>query len=273
MRSKRAQVLLLLVAHLTSACVITAPPGSRDLGPPPSEATRARMQKLGVRLQTTRAIGLFEAPTAGKLRGMYKGFGLGLEAWAESGQSIQSGGTLYLLVLPVFMLGGGITGLIRAPSRAAVARAEENLIAALGSHDLQTEFLPHFLTALREQTVEFVVLEPEGERPAELDGVLQIGIESVSLYGQGLDPHIPLRVRCRARLFGAPGESLHDLALDFAWNKDDFTGWGSDEGGRLHTEVALSYAFLATAVVDELFLVYLPPLPLPPETGEAEVQE
>jgi hypothetical protein len=252
--------ILLLVLHLASSCIISPPSGSHDLPPPPSEEARARLGTLGVRVMTTEAVGLFDAPTAGKLRGMFKGFGLGAAAWAESGSNVQITGIVYILVLPVFVVIGGFTGLVRAPSESAVEVTLVNLNAALESHDLQQEFAPYFVRALRERTdVDFVVLAPGEERPPEIDVLLQVFIESVGLNGQGIDPAIPLRVRCRARLFGAPSESLRDTSIDFAWNTRSFTDWGEDEAVAVHDELAISLPFLAREVVDELFLVYLSP--------------
>jgi len=259
-------VLALLVLHLASACVIRAPVGTRDLGPPPAEALRDQLGTVGLRMNTTAPSGFFDAPTAGKIRGLKKGFGMGAEAWADSGQSLSGGGLFYLLTLPVFMVVGAVTGLVRAPSQAAVTAAEESLVAALARHDVPAEFEPWFVRAMQERVdAPFVLLAPGEERPAEVDVILQIGIESVSLSARGLDPTMPLRVRCRARLLDPEVGTLFEAALDFAWTRHDFLGWGANDGAALHDELALSYSFLAEGIVEELFLVHVP---LPPKETE-----
>lgn len=237
---------------------------------PPSEQVRAQLGTIGIVSPSLAPEPALQGPTSGKVAGAAKGAGLGagymilggLEAGAHAGQ----GGAVVLLMAiglaPVAALVGGIYGAVAAEPAAKVKEAETALQGAFADQKVQE--------ALRDQVLE-MARDRAGRRlvPAgtDVDSILEVGVSSLGLVGPpAVNPGLSLVVHACPRLIRVaddvelyPSGPHGPRALAYASAPEKFVEWGA-EGARLfREEMERAWQALAEKVVEDVFLVHLPP--------------
>ncbi|MGH7345744.1 MAG: hypothetical protein ACREK4_12590, partial [Candidatus Rokuibacteriota bacterium] len=223
-----AVVMLATVCGGPLGCAVKAQPAA--LPQAPSDEVRAQLN-IGVAARRYLPIVQLQAPTSGRGWGALKGAGYGLVAGATPGLAIASAaggcggggpaavvcGSILLLGLGVGAaggtlgaLGGTLYGAVTAEPASRISAAETELRSALDDLGVQETLRNHVLRVAPGSTsLKFVALEdhaPTGSGDYlalamnDVDTVLEVGLSSIRLAGDGIDPPVRLVMRASARL-------------------------------------------------------------------------
>jgi hypothetical protein len=247
---------------------------------PPSEQVRAQVGTVGVASLGVIPGSALEGPTSGKWSGAAKGAGLGARnmllgglvmaagvSFASGGAGALVGGAILALAIgltPVAALVGGIYGAVAAEPADKVKAAEAALKSAFTDLKVQEAIRDRILRVARDRTDYGLV--PLGEN-VDVDTILEISLPSLGLVGPAaVDPELFLIVRACPRLVRAadgaelypPGpEGLREVAYTSVPRK--FFEWAAEDARLFREEMERSYQGLAEKIVEDIFLLSLPP--------------
>lgn len=207
-----------------------------------------------------------EGAAGGFAGGAASGAGLSLVAVAEAGAA---GAAVFVLLLPVFVVGGiivgTVTGVATGYSADMLADAEASARVMLNSAYLQIELLEHAREyALENTNLEFIrmpgadpkTLEDEPDYKVlsaeSIDAVLEVELLRFKLEDF-------LEVEARARLISTQtGEVLGDANYKFLSERHRLKEWIADDAALLTEAIIRGLQSLAEDIVDENFLLFYP---------------
>lgn len=267
-------VLILLIAQWGCA---------HSLPIPPSEQARATLGTIGV------VSGRF-APEAGLRtsaggwaggagRGAAIGAGRTVGTAAEIGVHGRDLGGVLIIALgialaPVGALVGSVVGGATAEPAATVEEAEAVLKNALAELKVQETMRDRVLQLARDQTRHrFILLSEQGPTAldekvsyqslasAGVDTALEVNVVSLGLEGPwSINPPVALFMTLRTRLVRVgDGIPIYEATFEYKGRARTFTEWAANNAQPFRDGLEDAYQSLAEKVVEELFLLYLPP--------------
>jgi hypothetical protein len=183
---------------------------------------------------------------------------------------------------PIAAVVGSVYGAIAAESAEKVKQAEAALKNAFVDLKVWEAMGDRVFEVAQDRTSHHLVLvaEPPPDTPGEktdegsraragVDTVLEVSISSVALVAPpAVNPPLALILQACARLVRtADGAELYPSggddppALAYASASRRFVEWGAEDARLFREELGRASQSLAEKIVDEVFLVYLPPGP------------
>jgi hypothetical protein len=210
-------------------------------------------------------------------RGAVTGFGEGVEIGSGVG-----GAAVHPLLAIAFVIACGTVGAVVGGIESAatadvtyVEEAEAALKKAIDALKIQEGMRERFLQVAQEQTdYHFVHIDEQGATSPEeeisysslaseknIDTILEISVLCFNLTGkEDVNPPLALFMTVRTRLIrSADNTMLYDSTLEFMSGTRRFTKWTANDAQQFIEELDRAYQSLAEKIVDELFLLYLPP--------------
>ena len=282
---RRRSITTLTAALLlaTAACTerTDRPRPLSALPPPPTEDVRAKIGVVGVAAADEATRRDFQKPPGkgkGAAIGAAQGFGGsiigGLYAGASSGDPFlfALGTALGIAFAPVAAVGGMVVGAVKGVPADEVAAAEVTFTRAIAELGVDRALQQRVYRLVREHTgrdavmlTELAMVEPDAiVAPVvggTIDSLLAIGVPSLTLVGDGnINPPLVLVARAQTSLRDAPGGTrLYHTRVEFIGAAHTFTEWAADDARLFRAEIDRALGRLAERIVDEVFLLYLPP--------------
>ena len=262
-----------MVGHLVlSACAETA--GTYTLPPPPSEGLRRELGTIGVAAVRFEPHYKLDTPAKGPLEGAGRGAGLGAVTPFVIGVQFPPYGSIAGAALaPGGAVIGGVAGADAARPAKEVEAAEAALTKALAEQNLPAGIRAAVLAVAGERTRRSFVPLPERQLAAGdtepdyrdlagtgVDTVLELSVRDVGLAGPWApNPKLYAVMTVQTRLVRvADGKEVYRHELAYVGALHRFTEWAANEEQLLRGELDVAYRVLAEAIVDEVFLLYLP---------------
>lgn len=265
----------------TSGCATLLP------APSPSETLRAELGTVGVVAARSAPETTLRIPSRGPAAGAARGAGrgalvtvrTGFQAAAGTAGSGEAGALVALLavaagiaLMPVGAVVGAIHGAAVAQPAAHVDAAEavvRRVLATPGIHERLRDGVAETARSriARPRVVVPVVLgEAAGYTSLAnegIDTVLEVSVSHLAVSGEWkVDPPLEVRLTVQARLVRvSDGAVLHTFAPTSWSRRRSFVEWAWHDAEPLRQEVDRGLGALAEAVVEELFLLYVPPAP------------
>ncbi|MFQ5958620.1 MAG: hypothetical protein ACE5LF_04550 [Alphaproteobacteria bacterium] len=250
------------------------------LPPPPREDIRARIGVVGVAVAAEATRRDFQKPPGkgkGAAIGAAQGFGgsilLGMSG--GGGGDPQVGALLAALGIafaPVAAVGGLVVGAVKGVPAEEVAAAEAALARAIDELGADRALQERVYRLVREHAArdavmltELATVEPDATVASpvggKIDSLLAIGVPSLALVGSGkINPPLVLVARAKVSLRDAAGGTrLYHTQVEFIGAAHTFTEWAADDARLFRAEIDRALGRLAEKIVDEVFLLYLPP--------------
>lgn len=289
-RSRRAVLVWMTLAAFASESGCA----SARLRPPPSlpEALRAQLGTVGVAGARFVPEAKLALPARGSAEGATRGAAGGAAATALAGLEAaasaapaggEAGGLAALLaiaaglaLMPVGAVVGAIAGAAKAEPAARVDEAEAALRSALAALKVQETVRDQVLATARDRAARPCVLVADRgpSAPGEavsyaslagegIDTVLEVSVPAVAFTGsRAVNPPLEFRMTVEARLVRvSDGAVLHAFAPTYWSRRRRFTEWAIDGAEPFRREFDRAASGLAESVVEELFLLYVPPEP------------
>lgn len=254
----------------------------------PSEEARKQLGAIGLVGARFPPETNFRTPAkgsiAGAARGAAEGFAVGAGSTAVSGVYAGAAappplgliilGALIALGGAIGMVVGGVEGALTAPPTATVQEAEAVLREALTALKVQEELQMHVLRAMQDDTSHPVVFLPtHGPAVSEeelgyqalaaegLETILEVSVSKLGLAGGfGGNPSLGVFMTARARLVRTRDAiTLHDATVEYRSRRRKFTEWAENDAQLFLAELKRSYRTLAEKIVEDIFLLYVPP--------------
>lgn len=251
--------------------------------PPPTEEIRARLGRVGI----ASAIGLtpvsIEPVTRGKGAGAAKGAGLGALAVLGGAATAGAGGAgigavvglaVGIALAPIGAVVGTIHGAVTAPSAEKVEEAEAALKAAVAALKIQDLMRRRVVQVARDRITAIVMSfgeDADQQARRSVDSVLEVAIPSVSQVVQPLsdiDPPVSVMVQARWRFIAVSNAAVvypvgaeGARATVYVSAPRRFVDWGAADARLFREEMARAFQALAETIIDDAFLVYVPPGP------------
>lgn len=268
--------LAFLIGQWGCALVPQPPP------PLPSEQMRAQFGTIGVVSARFIPEAEFRDPARGWAGGAGRGAALGAGRTVGTAFEIGVHGrelgvlimALGIALAPVGALVGSVVGGATAEPAAKVEEAEAALKNALAALKIQEGIRDRVLQVARDDARRRFVLLPElgPDSPGEevpypslasegIDTVLEVSVPSLGLAGEWtVNPPLTLVLAVRSRLIRvADGTVLDAHALAYRSEQRVLSEWGANNAQPFHDALDRAYQSLAEKIVEDLFLLYLPP--------------
>ncbi len=283
LRRRSIAILTAVLLLATAACAERAdrPKPLSALPPPPAEGVRAKIGVVGVAAADEATRRAFQKPPGkgkGAAIGAAQGFGGsilgGLYVGAYSGHpyGFALGVALGIAFAPVAAVGGLVVGAVKGVPAEEVAVAEAALSRAIDELGADRALQQRVYRLVGEHTGRKAVMLTEVvnvERDApfaplageNIDSLLAIGVPWLALVGDGnINPPLVLVARAKVSLRDAAGGTrLYHTRVEFIGAAHTFTEWAADDARLFRAETERALDRLAEKIVDEVFLLYLPP--------------
>ena len=258
----RSALIVLVAVPLLSGC---AGVSSFHLSPPPTERSRSQMRSVQLIDGPSDTRIVFSGPADGALEGAWRGARAGFLTTLAVGASVGSGGQYAALaglgvmaLAPVGALLGASIGAGKAEPAAKVKETETVIREVLLEWNVRERFRECVGSALRERAPHIVLAASESE-PAE--AILEITVEGAGLSGDTrlINPPLSVVLTERTRILrAANGPELYTHTLNWRGQLRPLDEWVAHNGALVKTDVERACRDVAEALVDEIFLLYLP---------------
>ena len=258
--------------------------GLRQIPQPPSEQLRTHFGTIGV--VSVKFLPEVEIlwPAKGWASGCEREGGMMAAVWAATPLQGGAGGDptallIWYALTPFAALGGCIHGAREAPPAAKVEMTQEELNKYVHAGiEIQEKMRDQFLQVAKEQThYAFVVLEDQGRATHDeelrygsladqgIDTVIEIGVLKFGLRGEPMEanPSLSLFMTLLTRVIRtADGQAVYDAILTYESEANQTVDvWATNGSQLFRQEFGPCYHTLAEKIVEEVFLLYLPPSP------------
>ena len=282
---RRRSIATLTAALLlaTAACAerTDRPKPLSALPPPPTEDVRAKIGVVGVAAADEATRRDFQKPPGkgkGAAIGAAQGFGGSILGGVYVGAltydplGLALGTALGIAFAPVAAVGGLVVGAVKGVPAEEVAAAEAALSRAIDELGADRALQQRVYRLAGEHTGREAVMLNEVvnlERDApvaplageKIDSLLAIGVPWLALVGDGkINPPLVLVARATVSLRDAAGGiRLYHTRVEFIGAAHTYTEWAADDARLFRAEIDRALGRLAERIVDEVFLLYLPP--------------
>jgi hypothetical protein len=267
-------LLASLVVLQTACATVTEPPR-------PDDGLRARMGATGVVAAGAPHETDLAGPIPGKplaaLAGMGGGLGLGvlggMGCFASMGRIPEF--CAVALWTPVMVVTGAVEGLDRGVGRDEAKAGLRALRGAMGEDSAHEALRDAVVQAARRRPVSVVALAGRGgpaeaPRPVDVDSVLEVGLEALSLrgsrvpdgketYGPSLSferwmhPRLALHVKARVMLRAADGGMRFARTYTYTTGPRSFLEWAQDDARAFREARAEALALLGEEIAQDFF--------------------
>jgi hypothetical protein len=247
--------LVLITIFAEISCV-------KKLPPPPSEKIRAQLGTIGV--VSAQFVPKVELLVAGPDSMAAQTAG---DAFAGAPDPVTA-----CLAIPVGACVGCMTWTVKGQPARDVEKAGEALRRVTAEPKIQEAMRDHFLQTAREQTDHSFVV-PKEQGPATphqeisfgplglngIDTVVEISVLSLGFKSERVEPpafYVTLHTRL---IHVMSGEEVYALTVTYESRGHGCLLWANNDCQLCKEELTRSYLYLADKIVEELFLLYLPP--------------
>jgi len=267
---------------LQSGCAVTP----YQLPSPPSEEIRARFGTIGIVSARFPPQPMLQLPAQGGLAGAGRGAATWSATWglapfaAGGGGGGDGGGAILILAASVVGatlggISGTVAGVITSEPTERVRVSEDALNDALAVLNIQESLRDRILSVARDRTREQVVILPDkgpaapGEKvaygslaEAGIDTVVEVAVTDIGINGPwDVNPPLNFIMKASVRVVRTSADQEY-YAAEYEYRRGEltFSGWAADNAEPFLVELDWAYRGIAEKVVEELFLIYLPPV-------------